>query len=197
LILDSGEKLPVRIVKAKPDPIGYREASDKAGAKPEPIYPPVITDQGGPDAFGYTWIDSNEGGGPSYNWKDISSIGTPFTGLGDDTNVGTFLIGFGFDFYGITYSSFRFCTNGFISFTSTATAYSNGSLPTSGAEPLNIIAPFWDDLNFNDGGDAYYYSNGLDSLIISYVNVAHYYSGGPGPYTFQVILLGNGKIIYQ
>jgi len=176
-------------------PIGYREPSDKPKAKPEPYYPPVVLDQGGPDEFGYIWIDSNEPNGPEYSWVDITSIGTYITGLGDDTNVGPFSIGFDFGFYDNTFSAFRFCTNGFVSFTSTQSAYSNQSLPTDGDEPLNLIAPFWDDLNFNNGGDAYYYSNNSDSLVISWIDVPHYSSGGP--YTFQVILLARGEIIYQ
>ncbi|MCP4583887.1 MAG: T9SS type A sorting domain-containing protein [candidate division Zixibacteria bacterium] len=156
----------------------------------------MTTDFGGPDEYGYTWKDSNEDNGPHYDWIDITSTGTPVTGLGDDTNVGPFDIGFEFPFYGNVFSSFRFCTNGFLSFTSSVTAYDNGSIPT-GDDPANLVAPFWDDLNFNDGGEAYYYTNGVDSLIVSYINVAHYSSGGPGPYTFQVILLADGNIVYQ
>jgi len=198
LVLNSGKTLPVKIASVKQEPIGYTQPSDKPGAQPEPYYPPVITSLGGPDEFGYSWIDSNEPGGPSYNWVNITSVGTQITGLGDDTNTEPFPIGFNFEFYGNTFNSFRFSTNGFISFTSTATAYFNNPIPTGNNEPLNLIAPFWDDLNFNSSGSAYYYSNNSDSLIISWVNVPHYsYSDPPGPYTFQIILLGNGKIIYQ
>ncbi len=156
----------------------------------------IITDFGGPDEYGYTWKDSNEPGGPHYDWIDITSIGTPITGFDDDTNLGPFNIGFDFPFYGNMFYSFRACSNGWLSFTSSATTYLNASIP-SGSEPYNLLAPFWDDMDFGDGGEAYYYSNGVDSLVVSYINVAHYYSGGPGPYTFQVILLANGDIIYQ
>jgi len=178
----------------QPEPIGYFPPVPGKTDRSEPYYPPMTLGSGGPDAFGYRWIDSDEPGGPTYSWKDITSSGTLITGLYDDTNVGPMPIGFNFEFYGNTYNSFRFCTNGFISFTSTATAYTNRAVPTGSDTLGNLIAPFWDDLNFSDGGDAYYRSTS-DSLIISYINVAHYSTGGP--YTFQMILLANGKIIIQ
>jgi len=196
LVLNSGKTLPAKIASVKQQPIGYTQPSDKPGTRPEPYFPPMTLGSGGPDAFGYSWIDSDDPNGPTYSWKDITSIGTPITGLSDDTNLDPIPIGFNFEFYGNTFNSFRFCTNGFISFTSTVTSYTNYSIPTGTSEPHNLIAPFWDDLNFNDSGDAYYRSTG-DSLIISYVNVVHYYLGGSGPYTFQVILLANGNIIFQ
>ncbi len=169
------------------------------GAKTENDSPPgdgLITDFGGPDEFGYTWIDSREANGPRYAWVDITDYGVYISGLGDDTNVGPFDIGFEFPFYGNVFTTFRFCTNGYISFTSTSAEYYNQPLPYSD-EPFNLVAPFWDDLDFRDAGEAYYYSSG-DSLIISYINVPHYSFGSPpGPYTFQIILLANGDIIYQ
>jgi len=197
LALNIGKTLPAKTALLRQEPIGYAELSDKSGARPEPYYPPVITSLGGPDEYGYFWKDSNEPGGPNYNWVNITSLGTQITGLGDDTNTGPFPIGFDFEFYGNTFNSFRFSTNGFVTFTSTASAYSNQAIPY-GDGPFNLIAPFWDDLNFNSGGNAYYYSNNSDSLIVSWVNVPHYSTGDPlGPYTFQIILLGSGKIIYQ
>ncbi|MCD6161361.1 MAG: hypothetical protein J7K40_02985 [candidate division Zixibacteria bacterium] len=179
--------------KIEQEPLGYHPASEKS-AKPEPFYPPMTLSQGGPDAFGYTWIDSDELGGPTYSWVDIISVGTAITGLGDDANAGSFPIGFNFDFYDNTFSSFRFCTNGWASFTATNTSYYNESLPTSD-NPFNLLSPFWDDMTFSSSGTAYYYSNNTDSLVISWIDVPHYSSGGP--YTFQIILQSNGNITYQ
>ena len=158
-----------------------------------PINPPQTQGQGGPDLFGYRWIDSDELGGPTYSWVDISGFGTPISGMGDDTNLGPYPIGFNFSFYGMTYNTFRFCTNGFISFTSSSNEYDNTPIPSDLA-PLDLVAGLWDDLYFPGGGSAYYYSNNVDSLVVSYVGVPHYSSGGP--YTFQIILTG-GSIYYQ
>jgi len=181
---------------------GWGPSADKATGRLEPYFPPMTSGFGGPDGYGYTWTDSDEPGGPTYNWIDITGDGSLIEGLGDDVNLGPFPIGFDFDFYGDIYSSFRVCSNGFISFTSTSDNYANFGLPTSGEEPLNMIAPLWDDLDIEDGGEVYYYSSG-DSLIVSYINLPHHDGGGPtGPYTFQVILLAqsglaNGDIVFQ
>ncbi len=149
---------------------------------------------GGPDTYGYSWQDSDEAGGPTYNWVDITGIGTPILGLGDDTNAGPYDIGFTFNYYGSAFTQFNFCTNGWMSFTSTLSTYGNTALPSSSA-PLNMLAPFWDDQTFTSGGEAYYYSDG-SQLIVSWVNVPSYTSGG-GPYTYQVILNTDGSIVYQ
>ncbi len=158
-----------------------------------PINPPVIADQGGPDAFGYTWIDSDEPGGPAYAWVDITDNGTPIPLNADDQSVGPMDIGFDFPFYGNMFSQFNVCSNGFLSFTSNGTDYVNGPLPNPSA-PENMIAAFWDDLNAGDGGSFYYYSDGSE-LVISYIGINHF--GGGGPYTFQWILRATGTIILQ
>jgi photosystem II stability/assembly factor-like uncharacterized protein len=154
--------------------------------------------RGGPDAFGYIWIDSDEPGGPTFNWTDISSVGTPisvWTGTADD-GYATVDLPFGFSFYGISYTSMNVVTNGFIQFGGgTSTAYSNGAIPST-AVPNNAIYPFWDDLNLTSGGTVYYYNDVANNrFILQFTDVPHYSSGGP--YTFQLILKPSGEIVVQ
>ncbi len=158
-----------------------------------PVNPPIILDQGGPDEFGYTWIDSDEPGGPIYSWIDIVGIGEQIPITGDDQNLGPFDIGFDFSFYGETFNTFNICSNGWISFTSTSGDYSNDPIPNPSA-PENLVAPFWDDLYPPSGGEFWYYSDGFE-LVISFINVPHIGSGGP--YTFQIRLRQSGAIIFQ
>ncbi|MEE2858433.1 MAG: nidogen-like domain-containing protein, partial [Candidatus Neomarinimicrobiota bacterium] len=147
---------------------------------------------GGPDAFGYTWIDSDELGGPATTWIEIDFCGIPI-GNGDDSNEGPFELGFPFYFYGNEYNSVRVSTNGFLSFTSTATSYTNQSIPSNG-DPNALLAPFWDDLNPSSGGQMYYFSWG-DHFVVQWDEVP-LYSGG-GSETFQVVLYADGRILFN
>jgi hypothetical protein len=163
---------------------------DKSGP-----YPPMLLDSGGPDQFGYMWIDSNEPGGPTFGWVDISAFGqvVPMT---DDSNLGPYDLGFSYPYYENTYSSIRICSNGWISPTSTSTTYLNGSIPNT-AIPNEFMPVFWDDLNPSDGGTIYFYTNSVDSAIVAWVDVPHYSFSGDGIYTFEVIVTASGDITYQ
>lgn len=181
---------PVKTATVKPQSHSYKY--DKTNLPPEEEYPPVVADYGGPDEFGYVWIDSDEPNGPVFEWIDISGNGIPLY-MTDDDNQGPFDLGFAFSFYGQTFTSINICSNGWLSFTSTNGSFYNYPIPGTDA-PENFIAPFWDDLNPADGGVIYYY-NSADSFIVSWVDVPHYSSGGP--YTFQMILTSRGTITYQ
>ena len=175
-------------------PRKYAEPIELAkGAEDPRIGGPVITSAGGPDAFGYRWSDSNELGGPAYNWIDISGSGTPIAFSGDDQNLGPFNIGFSFPFYGNDFTTFQACSNGWLSFTSTATTYTNYDLPSASA-PENLLAPFHDDLTFSAAGAAYYLYDGT-RLIVQYQDVPRLTSGGP--YTFQVHIYPSGRVEYH
>ncbi|HEU5456264.1 MAG TPA: choice-of-anchor D domain-containing protein, partial [Nocardioides sp.] len=154
---------------------------------------PGILGAGGPDLFGYTWRDSDEPGGPAFDWVDITGVGTAIPFTGDDQNQGPFPLPFAFPFYGQTFNSFRACTNGWISFTSTSTDFTNDPLP-NGSAPENLVAAFWDDLTFSSAGDAYYHYDG-EKFIVSWVAVPRLTSGGP--YTFQMLLFPSGTIRFQ
>jgi len=181
--------LPEGSVQAKPVTV-----YDKSQTLPEEQNPPMILDSGGPDAFGYKWIDSDEPNGPEFEWIDISGVGN-YLAMSDDDNQGPFSIGFNFPFYGNMFNAIRICSNGWLSFTSTTTIYTNVSIPNS-AEPNNLVAPWWDDMNASAGGAVYYYYDEDNAqFIVSYEGVP-YWSGG-GSSTFQVILYPDGKMKFQ
>lgn len=159
-----------------------------------------IEGQGGPDAFGYKWIDSDEPNGPQYVWEDISTTGTAvtnwiptgtFSGT-DEGYAGPFNLGFTFKFYGVPYTQVYFSSNGFITFAPvTANTFTNASIPNS-AVPNNFIAPFWDDLDGKTTGQVFYKQVG-NKFIIQYKNWLRY--SGEGTYNFQVVLHQGGRAI--
>ena len=163
--------------------------------QPDLQHGPSATSHGGPDVFGYTYQDSDEPGGPTFNWVDITGVGTQIPLTGDDANAGTFPVGFQFPFYGTTFNSFRICTNGFVSFTSNLTTYTNAAIPNNGAGvPENLLAVFWDDMNFGTTPRTYYYNDGA-RLIIEYFGAPRY--GETVPNTFEILLYPDGRIVYQ
>ena len=87
---------------------------------------PTWAASGGPDAFGYTWADSNSGG-PAYAY--VVNNGASDLGLSDDDSA-VVAIGFPFEFYGQTYTQVTVHSNGGLSFGNTS------SLSTSNACPL-------------------------------------------------------------
>jgi subtilisin family serine protease len=155
---------------------------------------PVVLGAGGPDEYGYSWIDSNEPGGPQFLWTDISQSGTAIS-LGDDA-FQLVTLPFSFPFYDDEKSEIRVSSNGYLTFSTSATDYSNDPIPST-ATPNDIIAPFWDDLNPSGGGTIHYLSEN-QRFIVQYTNVPPYsYGGGSGDYTFQVILNAGGSILFQ
>ncbi|MGB5528858.1 MAG: C25 family cysteine peptidase, partial [Ignavibacteriaceae bacterium] len=156
---------------------------------------------GGPDLFGYEWIDSNEPEGPVYEWNDISTTGTLVDNwvatsiypAVDEGKAGPFQLGFNFKYYGIDYSNVWFSSNGFVSFIDiTDAGMSNSTIPSSGI-PNCMIAGIWDDLDGKTTGKVYYKQE-QNKFIVQYDNWPGY-STGVGPFTFQFVLNKNGKIM--
>jgi hypothetical protein len=192
-----GRTDPVKEVA--PQPIGYRAADPEKSTtnESEPFFAPVTRDNGGPDLWGYSWVDSDDPAGPDYGWIDISSVGTALT-LGDDTATSAIAIGFDFPFYENFYNELYIGSNGIITFGDSSKQRTNTVIPND-AIPNNMIAMWWDDLDPRKGGMVYYYYDATNErFIVSFDGIANYYSTtGTGSVHFQAILTPNGKILLQ
>ncbi|MCP4633377.1 MAG: S8 family serine peptidase [candidate division Zixibacteria bacterium] len=175
----------------------HRPQNEKTFISYGPQNPPQILDNGGPDEFGYAWVDSDDPGGPEFNWIDISGIGSliDFGSNIDDGNSGPLDLGFTFGFYGNEFTSINVCTNGWASFTD-GSSVEYGNMPIPDAEPPNnMLAVFYDDMNLENGGNAYIYTNNADTAIITWDHVADWRE--EGIFNFQIVLIAPNKIFYQ
>jgi hypothetical protein len=164
---------------------------------------PAAADKGsgGPDAFGYRWIDSDDPGGPVFNWIDISADGVDITaGLGDDNYIGPFPLGFSFFFYGTSYTQFYVGSNGIIGFDSVKMdEYFRARLPDP-TVPNNLLAWLWDDLNITDAdnpGARVYYRSAAGRCIIAFHNYPEFYAQPGDVVTAEVIVDQSGTVKFQ
>jgi len=173
------------------------EVSSKFNPKENPGI--SIEGTGGPDLFGYKWIDSNDPNGPQYVWDDITASGTLATNWvstgsfdpKDEGYSGPFSLGFNFKFYGQEKNQIYVSSNGLILFNTVSTdIYTNAQIPTT-AIPNEYIAPFWDDLDGVSSGTVHYKQDGT-KFIVQYTGW-HKYSN-TGSLTFQIVLEQNGRI---
>jgi len=149
------------------------------------------------DSFGYYWNDSNSPENPEFDWIDITGIGEiiEFPYDLDDGNSGPLPFGFEFEYYGNIFDSINVCTNGWASFTDYYTVeFGNMGIPDP-EPPNNMLASFYDDLNPENGGNIYFYSNNADTAIISWQEVPDWRQ--EGIFTFQIILAAPSSIKYQ
>ena len=184
------------------------EAAEKAPRAP--AHGPE--DTGGPDVFGYTYVDSAEAGGPVYEWIEIT--GTNNITFGDDTRHGPIPIGFSFKFYGADFTDIWAGSNGWMSIGAVDPGANDLTnvcpLPgTSGNE--NIIAGIWDDLDNDTGtpiGTGWYQSYAPGAcpynsysgacFIAEWKGMYHWVSTGPADdLTFEIILFDDDSIIIQ
>ena len=146
---------------------------------------------GGPDAFGYTFIDSDETGGPVYTWIDISSTGTA-TGIGDDDEV-TVALPFTFYFYGEPYTSVTIGDGVVLLGDDTGIDNGNQCLPANNFDGDDaLVMGMWDDLDATAviADDVYYQVVGsapYRMMVVQYEDIPHFNS--VTAYTFEFLLV--------
>jgi len=182
-------------------PEEYDNYVEQKGVPDPRVGYPQDKNAGGPDAFGYYWVDSDQPGGPTFSWTDIAASGYDIVnGLIDDTVIGPFGIGFPFSYYGTTYTQFYVSSNGIIGFNNTnMRSLSNTALPNS-ATPNDIIAWMWDDLNpkdaANPGAHVYIDTTG-GQCVIQFTNYPEYQASAGDVITAQVILQPDGTVLIK
>ena len=154
---------------------------------------------GGPDNYGYTFIDSDEPGGPAYAWIDISATGQAM-GLEDDGEV-LLTLPFTFFYYGVGYNTATLGANGGLLFGPHSDLYfSNYCLPANNPAGDNtLIAPLWDDLNPGFAGEIYVEEGGTFPdryLVIQWQEVPFFSSDTY--VSFEVVLYeASYEILFQ
>lgn len=174
------------------------------------------TGTGGPDGFGYTYIDSNEVGGPTYSFVDLPMTGSSTVNFNDDSLHGPYSLNFDFNYYGTDYDQIWISSDGWLSLGSASPPDSDRSndcaLPsTNGAN--NIVAGIWDDLEHNTGigsgfpiGKGYFesfaagscpYNGYAGACAVTEWDGMFHASGQPDPMTFEILLFDDNNILIQ
>ncbi len=201
--MDPGQT--VRLTPTPPPKRGVVEILEAKPPDPEPsrslpLPDSVAFSSSAPDAFGYTFTDSNEASGPSFSWVDISGTGTDL-GLTDDSYFYPIDLPFVFDFYGSAYTQIAVGSNGTIYFEDNYLGLENTVIPSINGYGIDaFIAVYWDDLDPSIGGTVYYELQGSTPdrrLIVQWDAVSHY--GNPGDtISAQAILFeGTHNILVQ
>ena len=145
--------------------------------------------------------NTTPGNGLAYDWIDAVNGGTKVTfGSVDDSNASPITLPFSFSFYGTQFNSVRICTNGWLSFTSTATTFdAPASLPSS-TTPENLLAPFMTDLYLRADSSVHYRTIDPQTFVISFIDVVIYTKRNdpnPARFSFQAVLRADGRILFQ
>src|SRR5262249_26026905 len=156
---------------------------------------PGVERFGGPDPFGYRFVDSDEPDGPPFLWEtSTSSYVVPFLD-GDDEMSGPVPIGFTFPFDEGRFDTVYVCSNGYLTFTSDICSPFNLAPPTPPPDAAaDLIAPWWDDLD-PKGVHRVTVRRGEGSFTVQFTAVPRYYTDAP--VTFQVTLYETGEIQFR
>jgi hypothetical protein len=151
-------------------------------------------DEGGPDAFGNTWIMTGDTGGPAYSWVAVPEQDRTYLTLGDDDYAGPIDMGGVFSYYGTSYSQVFVGSNGTVSFAEDGMWSLWGFIPDPNT-PNAVLALFWDDLLPAAGGTVYTATVG-GNCVVTWDQVVEF--GGEGTITAQMVFdLGGSTVDFN
>jgi len=177
----------------------------------------------GPDNYGYICFDNTDDDwdmAPIYEWIEIDPRaqepdfeGTRLDSLRQpEFNIGNCQVvelGFETQFYGEVFDQITIATNGFISMGAQPriTNYNNWRMDFAMGGGVGMLAPYWDDLRYDNNSGIYYYHDEENArFIVEWSNAHLAASVGDNNLTFQVIILdratwitesGDQNIIFQ
>lgn len=113
---------------------------------------------------------------------------TVITTTGDDSNF-VFSFASPFTYYGTPFATANVSTNGLIAFLAPNTAFTNQDLSVASVIGRPVVAPFWDDMNFNVVGStgAMLQLNQGNTTTIEFNNVPFFSGTATDTVSFQVL----------
>ncbi len=149
---------------------------------------------GGPDNFGYIWMDSDQPHGPPFIWEDISSSGTPLKRL-SSAMYDTFHMGFQFPYYDTVYTEMLVGTKGALQFgkINSIETWTPLIMPYP-YPPDNMLAWCWAD--HNTLGTVRTFSD-LEHAVIQFDQFGDSTNPGARTASAQVVLTAEGDISYR
>lgn len=163
-----------------------------------------LDNQGGPDGFGYFYVDNVSPDTATFEWIELCGDPNATNGpQGDDaSSLATW--GWNFPFYGGTYTSVNVSTNALLQFNAPNTTFTN-LCPYASGNPTNPqIAVYWDDLYALTGGGCN--GNGTapwvrwrdftDYFVVMW-DIPHIGETGNSRFHFEAILYPSGRIKFQ
>ncbi|MEO8287774.1 MAG: S-layer homology domain-containing protein [Chloroflexota bacterium] len=218
-LLESSEAQATEDRQSKPQPLPQAQPNKPLPYETAPQSEQFSPDrEGGPDAYGYTFSDSRDAGGPVYTWQPGSQrIGdaawqaarTELETVPWDDGVVTYTLPFAYNFYGTNYNVVHVSTNGNIHFGPPNDYWPqripNLCVPTSSQyAPKAMIAPLWFDfvaspVSGTVQGGVYTDVLGVApnrTYVVEWRNVYKFGEENVRA-TFEVLVKESGEIIYQ
>jgi subtilisin family serine protease len=131
-----------------------------------------------------------------FDWVDTA--GGVASGVTGDDDSAQIPVGFDFEFFGASHDTVAISSNGYLTFGLSGSSYYNERIPHA-AQPSDLIAVYWDDLDPSGGGEVVYLLEGSApsrSLTVEWRGVPYFGSGLAA--TIQATLYeADGRIVFR